>query len=307
MMRSTVFGMLLLGLVARDAFSQAMPFHTPTAMPLPLAEHALRAFYQRIELGSLLRDGDEIGNPEGARVSVDALPLAAPYGLTGKTTLFLGIPYLRKTFEERAGERRNSGLGDAFVLIKQELLQRDFLAGNRRLALFAGGTLPTGETGDAADPLPPALRLGAGTVTLTGFAVYSHVDDRVGVHGRLGYSGALGDRFGVRPGGRLLYDVGFGYRLLPHAYASMRDATLSAYLELNGALEGRATRDSARLPDTGGHTLFVSPGIQFIPLPNWALEASLQLPVVRELNGTQLAPDWSLAVGARTVFYLFGH
>ncbi|MBI4545631.1 MAG: transporter [Gemmatimonadetes bacterium] len=293
--------------LAAEAPAQAIPFHTPTAMPLPLAESSIRSFFQHIEMRSVLRDGEEILNRDRVRLGIDLLPLVVPYGVTPTTTVMAGIPYVWKTFRAGGGaSRSNRGFGDAFLVVKQELLARDFIAGNRRLAVFGGASFPTGETQEDGVPLAAALRLGAGTVNPIGQAVYSHVHDRLGVHARLGYSRALGSEFGVRPGSQWLYDLALGYRLSPAVYQSERDATLAAYLEVNGAIVGRATRQGDPVSDTGGHTIFLSPGVQLIPLPNWAFEASFQLPILRELRGTQLGPDWSLAIGARTVFYPFG-
>jgi hypothetical protein len=73
-----------------------------------------------------------------------------------------------------------------------------------------------------------------------------------------------------------------------------------------GTAEQPSTQGGTLLSDTGGHMLFVAPGLQLLPLTNWALEASFQVPIVRALYGTQLAPTWSLAIGARAVLYLFG-
>lgn len=286
--------------------AQGMPFHMPTALPLPLAEASVRAFYQHVEISSLVRDGREIRNLDGRRVAVDAISLMAPYGLTPRTVLMLGVPYMRKTVERSGSRETNGGLGDALVIVKQELLQRDFAVGNRRLALFAGLTLPTGETENDDGRLSPPLRLGLGAVNMSGQLVYSYVDDRFGVHGGVGYSAAIGDLDGVRTGDRFRYDLALGYRLFPSVYQTLRDVTLAAYLEFNGTIERASRRDRAALSDTGGHTLKVAPGLQLIPLPNWALEASFQIPVVRELSGTQLGPDWSFAIGVRTLFYPFG-
>lgn len=299
-------GILLLSVGLGEAAAQGMPFHTPTALPIPLAEQGVRTFYQHLEMRSLLRDGDEIDNPEDLRVGVDAIPFVVPYGLTPRTIMFAGIPYVRKTFEQAGVERSNRGFGDVFLMVKQEILARDLVAGNRRLALFATARFPTGETEGDAGALPPPLRLGSGMVDLTGHVVYSYVNDRVGAHGAVGYSAAAGSEFGVRVGDRFSYDLALGYRLFPAVYQTLKDITLAAYLELNGSVQQAATGGGALLADTGGHTLFVSPGIQLIPLQNWALEASFQYPIVRELRGVQLGPDWSLSVGVRAVFYLFG-
>ncbi|MBI2403775.1 MAG: hypothetical protein HYV20_13785 [Gemmatimonadetes bacterium] len=296
----------LLAYPAAPLVGQGMPFYTPTALPLPLAESSIRSFYRHVELRSMLDQGREVANPDGIRVGVDVVPVVAPYGLTRRTLVVAGIPYMRKTFERSGTNQTNSGVGDAFILVKQELLAADFVAGNRRLAIFGGATLPTGETEDETGPLPAPLRLGAGVVNLTGQAVYSYVNNRIGAHGAVAYTAAAASDGGVRIGDRFGYDLALGLRLFPAVYRTLRDVTLGAYLEFNGTVEQPASTGGDPLADTGGHTLFVSPGLQLIPLPNWAIEASFQLPVVRELRGVQLAPDWAFAIGARAVFYLLG-
>lgn len=286
--------------------AQGMPFHTPTALPLPLAESSVRSFYRHVELGSLRDGGREVGNPDGLRVGVDAVPVIVPYGVTRRTILIAGVPYVWKTFERAENRETNNGVGDAFVVVKQELLASDFVMGNRRLAVFAGATFPTGQTREGETPLAEPLRLGAGVVNLTGQAVYSYVNDRFGAHGAVAYTAAAASHEDVRSGDRFGYDLALGYRLFPAVYQTLRDVTLASYLELNGTVAQPASRSGDPLANTGGHTLFVSPGLQLIPLPNWAIEASFQYPLVREFRGTQLGPDWSVAIGARTVFYLLG-
>lgn len=293
-------------IAAPRAAAQGLPFFTPTALPLPLAENGVRAFYQHVEVRSLLRNGDAIANPENLRVGVDAVPLMIPVGVTPHTVLIVAAPYLWKTFEQGGTTQTNAGIGDVTVMVRQDVLAKDFVAGNRRLAVFAGASLPTGETGDSAMALAPPLRLGLGTTNFTGQAVYSYVNNRVGVHTAVGYTAAAGSEFGVRLGDRFSYDVALGYRVAPATYRTLRDRTLAAYLEFTGSVEQPATQGGDPLSDTGGHTLFLAPGLQFLPLQNWALEASVQVPVVRAVRGTQLAPTWSLAVGARAVLYLFG-
>ncbi len=294
------------GLSPSRAAGQGMPFHTPTALPLPLAESSIRSFYQHVEMRALLDNGHGIANPQRLRVGVDAIPLTIPYAVGSRTILIAGIPYLHKTLEQSGPSQTKSGLGDAAVMVRQTVLAADFVKGNRRMVLFAGATLPTGETQSDSGPLPMPLRLGSGTVNLTGQAAYSYVNDRLGVHGAVGYTAATGSEFGVRAGDRLGYDLALGYRLFPVTYRTLHDVTMACYVELDGTVEQPATQGGSPLADTGGHTLLLSPGLQLIPVPNWAIEGSFQLPIVRSLRGTQLGPSWSLAVGVRTVLYLSG-
>lgn len=304
--RPLAAALVVVAILAGSAQAQGLPFTTPTALPLPLAENGLRAFYQHLEARTLLQNGDPIANPENLRVGVDAVPLIVPVGVTPHTVLMAVLPYLHKTFESNGATATKSGVGDVTVLVRQDVLARDVVAGNRRLALIAGASFPTGATGDSAAALAPPLRLGLGTTNLTGQAVYSYVNDRIGVHTAVGYTAAAGSTFGVRTGDRFSYDVALGLRLAPVRYRTLRDVTGAAYLELLGTVEQPAIQNGTPLANTGGHTLWLAPGLQLLPRQNWALETSFQVPVVRQLHGTQLAPTWSLAVGARAVLYLFG-
>ncbi|MDA2924304.1 hypothetical protein MYX65_06545 [Acidobacteria bacterium AH-259-L09] len=42
------------------------------------------------------------------------------------------------------------------------------------------------------------------------------------------------------------------------------------------------------LADTGGTTVFLTPGIQWVLTPRLLVEAAFQIPIIQELNGTQL-------------------
>jgi hypothetical protein len=187
------------------------------------------------------------------------------------------------------------------VLVKQELVASDVVAGNRRLAIFASATVPTGQTEADGDDLAPPLQLGSGTPSLRGEAVYSHVQGRWGIHGGVGYTAPAGSNQGVRPGDRFSVDLALGYRVLPSRFETLREASFGAYVELNGTVAQPNSQGGSRLEDTGAWNLFVSPGLQLIPRPNLALEASLQLPALRRPRGTQLMADYSLAFGVRTM------
>jgi hypothetical protein len=56
-------------------------------------------------------------------------------------------------------------------------------------------------------------------------------------------------------------------------------------LAVDGKLEDRGKRGPALLPDTGGHALFVSPGVIYSPVMDLVFEAQVQLPVVNGLYG----------------------
>ncbi len=299
--------LLLLGLGApAPSAVQAMPFHTNTALPLPLAEAGIRTFLQYTESGLASREGEFAGGPGNPTFRISALPLMVPYAVRPGTFVMVGIPYLDKRFEQGGATQSNRGLGDVTLLVKQELMAADVVMGNRRLALFLSATLPSGETRDEGEALPVPLRLGSGTTVLKGEAVYSYVQDRVGIHGAVGYALPTGSHDGVRRGDAFSFDLGLGYRLRPGSLETLRERTLQAYLELNGTVTQPAVRDDVPLESTGGTLIYLSPGLQWIPRPNLAVEGSVQVPVSRRVRGTQLAPEWSGALGLRVLFGPFG-
>jgi len=57
------------------------------------------------------------------------------------------------------------------------------------------------------------------------------------------------------------------------------------------------------VPDqnSGGYTLFVSPGIQYVS-KRFVVEASVQIPAIQELNGKQPKIRFSLLAGIRAFF-----
>ncbi|MCH7765263.1 MAG: hypothetical protein IH916_01745, partial [Acidobacteria bacterium] len=63
-----------------------------------------------------------------------------------------------------------------------------------------------------------------------------------------------------------------------------------------------ARRGGAKLPDTGGNLVFLSPGIEFMASNRVVLEFSSPIPVGRDLNGSQLKPTSSFILGIRWLF-----
>ncbi len=73
---------------------------------------------------------------------------------------------------------------------------------------------------------------------------------------------------------------------------------LYGVLEANLVWQGRTEAGGAADPDTGGTTLFVAPGLQYVTT-RWILEAALRVPAAQDLNGTALEADYVLQAGFR--------
>ena len=62
--------------------------------------------------------------------------------------------------------------------------------------------------------------------------------------------------------------------------------TWGVRLAVDGKLEDRASDAAGAMADTGGASVFLSPGVIWSPMMDWVVEASVQLPVVNALHGT---------------------
>lgn len=113
------------------------------------------------------------------------------YGITGKQTLFFGIPY-------RLSPSGKNRPGDLSVLYRYTAWQKDFKDGTYRLGLLGGGLIPTTNASNG----------GAQGGTVTTFYKGRH---------ELDLDALWGQGFGKSPN-RTRYDVSYQFRLSPAEY-----------------------------------------------------------------------------------------
>ena len=73
-------------------------------------------------------------------------------------------------------------------------------------------------------------------------------------------------------------------------------------LQLNMQHKARDSGANAEPADSGSRTLSISPGLSVRLTQSTQLYGFVQKPIVQYLNGAQLTPDWSAALGINTVF-----
>ncbi len=254
----------------------------------------IRTFYSRINRTQLLLDGDKISDPNAPKVFLNLTPVAIVYGVRPKLSLIAVVPTVRRTFESTSGSRRVSetdfGLGDVTLLGKYRFYKQDAFLASRQLAFQFGVKLPTGSEEKS---------LGSGSLDYRFALTFTEARNRLIFSGDLAYAlnteannFEFGDAFN--------YDVAVKFRAFPSQF---RDGgslhQLFVFLELNGLQSAQAKSDGYTVGDSGGHQLFLSPGFQFFVLENLLWEAGVQIPVVQELNGTQLGVDFHFRTGVR--------
>ena len=198
-------------------------------------------------------------------------------------------------------EISNTGVSDIMLNLKYALWQRDARNQTTRLATFAGVKFPTGST-DATDDsgklLPAGLQLGTGSWDFPLGLSFTRSTGRFGLNADVFYhintkhdAVAFGDGF--------TYDLAVGYRLYPAQYETYREKVVNLYLEVNGQINGKNEVQGETDKNSGGHTIFLSPGLQWVLLQNLLVEASVQLPIFEAFNGTQLGNQFTFSVGVR--------
>lgn len=264
----------------------------------------ISSFYQEMRMAKLLQNGSEITDPLNREMRVRMIPLMLPYeAIPNRLLIGLSVPYLDKRMEITVGNQRkvftNRGMGDATLFSKVQFYQKDRRGGTTRMTGKLGLKVPTGKE-DARDEsgalLAPGLQLGSGSWDIPIGVVITHLYQLWGINTNLVYQ-INNESNGFEKGDMFRYDLSGSIRLLPIVYEEYPSPQLNLIAELNGTLAAKDRNHDITDPNTGGHTLLFSPGLQFIGGRDWLINISYQLPIVQNLNGSQLGLNQTWTVG----------
>ena len=227
-------------------------------------------------------------------IDVYAIPNVLVYGATARTTLFGILPYFSRSVDfTEAGLRKSDdvdGFGDLRFLVRQTVYAKDALQRTSRLGLLAGLEIPSGKEEFSSHSTD--YQLGA---------VYTLQDGRHELDADLIYKINTEGR-GRELGDELQYNLAYQLRVAPWEWPE-RGTPSQIYLviEANGKTSQETRSGGVKLGDTGGTTVFLSPGIQFVTR-RVIYEGSIQIPVAHNLNGGQVETDFVAAAGIRVQF-----
>jgi len=205
----------------------------------------------------------------------------------------LVIPYFDKNIKIATSKKNisksNSGIGDIKLIGRYRILsQKDSPIS---LAVGLGISLPTGNSNDKyrGKTLPGFLQIGSGSFDPI-FEIGAHkIMDRHWISSHLMYvmttKGKLGDRDFERPD-VFKYNVAYGF-----AFSKKFDVGI----ELNGIIKTRAELDGVIKDNTGGHSVFLTPGIHFKFARGMHFDICTPIAVYHNLNGPQLAEEYQIA------------
>lgn len=228
------------------------------------------------------------------------------YGIDHKFAVFGVLPFVQKDLDlDIAGSRTNrnaTGFGDLALFGRYTIVQRDSPGRTFRVAPFAGFTAPIGDSNksDNLGRLPPSVQPGSGA--WNGFAgiVATYQTFAVQVDGQLSYR-INNEANSFDPANEFRIDGSMQYRLWPETLGDGVPSFLFGVLEANLVYRGKNKINGIDDNDSGGTTLYLSPGLQYVT-KRWIAEGIVQLPVMQNLNSNALESDYVLRAGVRFNF-----
>ncbi len=161
---------------------------------------------------------------------------------------------------------------------------------DRAYGLIGGVKLPTGSINvrnSAGEAAERSLQPGSGSTDLIAGGFVSGHFAQAGWHTQLRWQHAVSERQGYQPGDHVGLDAGMTYPM----------GTLQGLAQINMLWRGHDTGVNAEPPDSGGKTVYFSPGVA-VPLGRDAqMYGLVQLPLYQNVRGTQLTADWAATLG----------
>lgn len=239
-------------------------------------------------------------------VKVSGLVSVLGYGVTRDFALFGVLPYFDKRLNLDMGGQRVSrsdkGIGDLTLFGRYTAYQSDAPGRTFRVAPFLGVKAPTGrdDAQDGLGRLPAPIQPGSGSWDALGGVVATYQTLAYQIDSQLSYK-ANSEANGFRFGNVAKLDASFQYRVWPQTLGGGVPAFLYGVLEANLVHAEKNRMGGVDDPNSGGTTLFLSPGLQYVT-QKWILEAGIQVPVVQNLNGTALKNNYIFNTGFRVNF-----
>ena len=274
---------LLLTLWVVIPASWAAPIATNTALPISKDEIIVRvqlvATHASDSLGGLNRHVDRFE----ARTVLG-------YGLTSKLAIFGMLPVVN--IERTIGDIRTtaSGLGDAALFARYELLRSDKPGRTFRIAPYAGLRFPTGKEGTTGDGSLDAFAGLIATLASTQWVLDTQLRHDFNA-----------ESSGFERGDTTRFDASFQYRWLPAKVVRETPAFVYGVLELSANYSERNRISGVTDPNSGGFLLYLTPGLQYAAR-RWIVDFGVKIPVLSDLNGTALEPDYSILTSIRVNF-----
>ncbi len=266
------------------AFSSwAAPIGINSALPLSKAEIVVR---EQLEIK---RSSDRVA---GENRDVERLEsrTVIGYAPSSKLALFGMIPIVHARRNTGDVSDSESGLGDAVLFARYEVFRSDRPGRTFRIAPFVGVRVPTGRDGKTGD----------GSVDVFGGVIATLASTKWVLDSQVRYDfNREANRFERGNSAGLV--VSFQYRLSPTVINQDTKGFVFGVLEVSANHHRRNRMAGASDPNSGGFQLYITPGLQYATR-RWIVDLGVKVPVVNNLNGTALEPDYAVLTSIRINF-----
>ena len=207
------------------------------------------------------------------------LAMGLGYGINQDWEISMEMPYLNVD----EGGSKNNGVGDVQLETKYRFWRHNSFGKQDSVTGFITAVLDTAKTTPS-----PSLSSGANDfITGLAYGQESLIWQRWASF-RYRYNGKSNSD--IERGNQVFADASIGWRSEPPQYYESDTLWM---VELNAEHTQNSRKNNISLVNTGGTELFISPGIIWA-YRNIALKGGVQLPIYRNLNGTQKKTDYRL-------------
>jgi len=242
------------------------------------------------------------------------------YGLTDDLTIGLTMPYVDRSNIREAhndmgvGEAElagdSNGVGDLTLFGQYRFYQSE----KQDAAILAGVKTPTGDTGvreNEGGLFEAEQQPGSGSWDPFFGLAYNRSWGDIGFSGNLLYTVVTEGTQDTDLGDIFNYNFALSYRTtIPegghdhhnHKHQGNIIDYIDMVVELNGDSRQRVDIDGESEEHTGGHTLYISPGLRVGLGHSVSLFTSVGIPIVNDLNGLQSEPDYRVIGGMSVTF-----
>lgn len=242
------------------------------------------------------------------------------YGLTDDFTIGLSFPYLERSNVREAEHDGGAGevelAGDANGIGDLSLFSqyRFYTDQNQDIALLTGVKTPTGDD-DIREAEGALFELeqqpGSGSWDPFFGLSYNRSMGKMGISANLLYTIVTEGSQDTELGDIFNYNLAASYRITfpegGHDHHSHEHTLgildyIDLVLELNGDRREHVEISGSNDENTGGHTLYLSPGLRVGLAHKVSLFISVGIPIVNDLNGQQSEPDYRTIGGLSFYF-----
>ena len=242
------------------------------------------------------------------------------YGVTADLTIGVSLPYVQRNNIRAA--HNDAGVGEVEFAgnsagpgdMKLFGQYRFFKNSQGHVAVILGLKVPTGNSNqreNGGELFEAEHQPGSGSWDLLAGLALDRKFGRAGLSANILYTYSREGLQQTNLGEVFNYNLALSYRAWSsegdhgqhhHQHAPGFVDYVDLALELNGDLRGRTEIGGVEEEHTGGHTLYISPGVRVGIGHHWSVYTSFGYPVMNDYNGRQSEPDYRVISGLSFIY-----